>query len=258
MNALSRATPKLLGKTAAVTGASRGIGLAIAQRFASEGAKVILLGRNEQRLLLARNEIAKFSGVEKDKLQLELRLHDVRLSEDWTDLAKAHPNMDILVNCAGVTQASPLPRTHPDTITNILHTNLEGAIFGCKSIGRRMVYNGNFLGNPGGCIINISSLLATKGLSGTSVYAASKAGLLGLTTSLAAEYAPAGVRVNAIVPGYIDTEMTKDLGDLVEKMKIPLGRLGTTEEVADAAMFLATNEYATNCILNLDGGLSAI
>ncbi|KAK0614328.1 hypothetical protein B0T14DRAFT_307588 [Immersiella caudata] len=251
--------PKLLGRTAAVTGASRGIGKAIAMRFAMEGARVLMLGRSQEALIGARDEIKKLSGVQDpSSMRLEAHEHDVRVPENWKYLAKMTPELDILVNCAGITQNSLLARTDPKPMEDILATNLQGAIYGCKWIGRQMMRNCRSTDGYTSCIINVSSLLAFKGVAGTSVYAASKAGLLGLTTSLAAEYAPAGVRVNAIVPGYIATDMTKDLGNLVAKMKIPLNRLGTPDEVADAALFLAANDYASNCILNLDGGLSAV
>ncbi|KAK4455230.1 hypothetical protein QBC34DRAFT_445484 [Podospora aff. communis PSN243] len=249
------AGPRLLGRTAVITGASRGIGKAISMRFAMEGARVLMLGRSQEGLNDARNDINKLFGTQDtSSLRLDAQVHDVRIPENWKYLTRSTPNIDILVNCAGITQNSLLATTDLKPIEDILATNLQGAIYGCKWVGRQMIRNKKTNGQTS-CIINISSLLASKGVSGTSVYAASKAGLLGLTTSLAAEYAPAGVRVNAVVPGYIGTDMTKDL---VSKMMIPLGRLGTPMEVADAALFLATNEYATNCILNLDGGLSAV
>lgn len=107
-------------------------------------------------------------------------------------------------------------------------------------------------------IINLSSLLGVRGGHGAVAYAASKAGVLGFTRALATEYATHKVRVNAIVPGYIETDMTKDLDAQGLMGRIPLGRFGTSEEVAHAALFLAENQYAHNCVLNLDGGLSAI
>ncbi|KAB8293914.1 hypothetical protein EYC80_009387 [Monilinia laxa] len=112
-----------------------------------------------------------------------------------------------------------------------------------------------------GCIINISSLLGIKGGRGSAAYAASKAGVLGLTRALAAEMGGSGIRVNAIVPGYIETDMTRAMTDIARKEAlnaIPLSRFGDASEIADAAVFLATNKYANNCVLNLDGGLSAV
>ncbi|KAI9828150.1 MAG: hypothetical protein M1832_003677 [Thelocarpon impressellum] len=112
-----------------------------------------------------------------------------------------------------------------------------------------------------GVIVNVSSLLGVKGGMGSSAYAASKAGVLGLTRSLAAELGPSGIRVNALVPGYVDTKMTADMSPPARTQAldaIPMRRFGTPEEMADAAVFLATNAYANNCLLNLDGGLSAV
>ncbi|CAD6447496.1 98b5c0d1-435d-4f2c-b312-9ccb5e36a095 [Sclerotinia trifoliorum] len=130
-----------------------------------------------------------------------------------------------------------------------------GTIWGCKIIGKDM------LRRREGCIINISSLLGIKGGRGSAAYAASKAGVLGLTRALAAEMGSAGIRVNAIVPGYIETDMTRAMTDLARKEAlnaIPLSRFGEVTEIADAAVFLAANKYANNCVLNLDGGLSAM
>jgi len=117
-----------------------------------------------------------------------------------------------------------------------------------------------FLRRKKGVIINISSLLALKGCPGSTIYSASKAGILGLTRSLAAEVGGSGIRVNAIVPGYIETDMTDAMSTTASTsatQAIPLRRFGKPSEIAEAALFLATNEYANNCVLNLDGGLSA-
>ncbi|KAK3937334.1 hypothetical protein QBC46DRAFT_12019 [Diplogelasinospora grovesii] len=247
----------LIGKTCAITGAASGIGFAIAQRFAQEGAKVVLLGRNASRLEAALSRITNSSpsspGTSSPDPSHVYISHDVRTPESWTTLTTSHPKINVLVNCAGITQESLLVKTSSQSISDILTTNLEGAVLGCKIIGKSMIRQ-----KTPACIINVSSLLALKGGVGTSVYAASKAGLLGLTTSLANEYGRHGIRVNAILPGYIDTDMTNNLATdqrLIDK--IPLQRFGTAAEVADAAAFLAKNPYANNCMVNLDGGLSA-
>ncbi|KAK0634564.1 hypothetical protein B0T17DRAFT_484417 [Bombardia bombarda] len=268
----------LAGRTAAITGGSRGIGLAIASWFAREGAKVVLLGRDKSTLEHALGGLSGSGAVEVSSSRRERNtishqrqehaffVHDVRDAKSWTEVAVAHvrlcsPNIDILVNCAGVSQSSLLVKTSPADVEDILATNLQGAIWGCKVIGRQMIAGSRRQkqsGDPSSrCIINVSSLLAHKGIVGTSVYAASKAGLLGLTTSLAQEYGAHSIRVNAIVPGYITSDMTKDAGTAELIKKIPLNRFGTPDEIADAALFLARNPYANNCILNLDGGLSA-
>ncbi|KAK3344273.1 hypothetical protein B0T25DRAFT_585075 [Lasiosphaeria hispida] len=242
----------LAGKFAAVTGAGSGIGFAIASRFAREGARVLLLGRDESRLQQALERI-KNESHESKGIAHSIFPHDVRELQSWTDLIANHPDIDVLVNCAGVTQSSLLVRTSPSTVEDILATNLHGAIWGCKVIGRAMIRR-----RQGGCIINVSSLLAAKSATGTAVYSASKAGLIGLTTSLAQEYGVLhGIRVNAILPGYISTNMTRSLEEEALIKKIPARRFGTPDEVADAAAFLVKNQYANNCKINLDGGLSA-
>jgi len=258
----------LAGRTAAITGATGGIGFAIASRFAKEGARVVLLGRDNTKLEQALNKIQAAGPQQQHTFHVQRSITEL---SSWTEFAKNSPKIDILVNCAGVTQSALLARTSEDAINNILDTNLKSTVLGCKAIGQHMIKSRKSAGvksadtdidsttpenNNDRCIINVSSLLAYKGTMGTSVYAASKAGILGLTTSLALEYGSFGIRVNAIVPGYISTPMTSDLPESLQS-KIPLGRFGTADEVADAAAFLARNPYANNCILNLDGGLSA-
>ncbi|RHZ45655.1 SDR family NAD(P)-dependent oxidoreductase [Aspergillus thermomutatus] len=182
--------------------------------------------------------------------------------------------VDILVNAAGISISNILAKIEPDDISRVLRTNLEGAMLASRALVRasirsRMKNRGTSsipeTPVPSKCIINISSLLAIKGGTGAVPYAASKAGILGLTRSLAVEAAHSvrgvAVRSNAIVPGYIQTPMIADFSDgETSRLKdsVPLRRFGTPHEVADAAVFLAQNEYANNCVLNLDGGLSAI
>ncbi|TKA75109.1 hypothetical protein B0A49_02384 [Cryomyces minteri] len=184
-------------------------------------------------------------------------------------------DVDVLVNAAGITNSSLLMRADPGKLEEVVQTNLMGTIWASRSLAKRMLVKrksdrptvtGNesldptFGNRRGGCIINVSSLLGVSGGKGAAAYAASKAGVLGLTRALAAELGPAGIRVNAIVPGYIDTDMTSGMSpETRQKLtdSIPLKRFGTPEEVAEAAVFLATNEYASNCTINLDGGLSA-
>jgi len=173
---------------------------------------------------------------------------------------KEMKDVDILVNAAGVAHASLLVTTSPDVVENVLGTNLRGTIWGCQAVAKTMLLQKREA-NDTGCIINVSSLLAVKGGRGSMVYAASKAGVLGLTRSLAAELAPSNIRVNAIVPGYIATRMVEDMTEVARSEaleSIPQKRFGTSDEVAQAAVFLATNQYANNCVLNLDGGLSAV
>lgn len=154
-------------------------------------------------------------------------------------------------------------RTGEEEMTNMIALNLTAAMMGTRYLLRHGYLRGDKGGEDNGVgftpsIINVSSLLGLSGGFGSVTYAASKAGLLGFTRALATEYASHRVRVNAIVPGYIKTDMTKDLNSGQLKQRIPLERFGTPEEVASAALFLAENGYAHNCVLGLDGGLSAV
>ncbi|KAJ5811387.1 hypothetical protein N7474_007688 [Penicillium riverlandense] len=307
--ATSSFTParRLSGRRCMITGGTSGIGFAIAARFLQEGAATVtLVGRSKERLLEAAKRLGSSndtvpetsedngevatrapeedkqedSGVDSNSTlqvsdQIRLLVGDVSEAGSWMrELESEMGNIDILVNAAGISTSSILPRTELSDISRILRTNLEGAILTSRaflraSIRSRVRDNRNDsteTKKPASkCIINVSSLLALKSGSGAVPYAASKAGLLGLTRSVAVETSASlkdlAFRSNAIVPGYIDTPMLVDFtpGE-VSRLKdlIPLHRFGDPSEVADAAVFLAQNEYANNCVLNLDGGLSAV
>ncbi|KAJ5650437.1 uncharacterized protein N7484_004160 [Penicillium longicatenatum] len=259
---------RLSGRTCMITGGTSGIGFAIAERFLQEGASsIILVGRSRERL-----EAAATNLRSSDKVQL--LVGDVAEAGTWMrELEKQMTNVDILVNAAGISVTNILPRSELEDISKILRTNLEGAILTSRALMRAAirsrVRNRNAAEGEkkpsSRCIINISSLLALKSGTGAVPYAASKAGLLGLTRSLAVEASASlkdvVIRSNAILPGYIETPMIADftsgeVGRLNDS--IPLHRFGKPSEVADAAVFLAQNEYANNCVLNLDGGLSAV
>ncbi|KAF2032509.1 3-oxoacyl-reductase [Setomelanomma holmii] len=171
--------------------------------------------------------------------------------------------IDVLVNCAGVSQSTLFIKTREEDIDNIVNTNLSAMMIGTRFLFRHGYLQGASEPKQKGdksspVIINISSLLGLSGGHGAVAYAASKAGVLGFTRALASEYASHRVRVNAIVPGYVTSDMTKALNEEQLRQRIPLGRFGTPEEIAQAALFLAQNEYAHNCVVNLDGGLSAV
>ncbi|KAI0556108.1 hypothetical protein F4679DRAFT_18212 [Xylaria curta] len=238
------------GKRCVITGGSRGIGLAIAKAFAYRAASCILVGRHEESLKTAVKSLCSTKPLQKHSC----RAFDVSDPKGWEELMRKGESkpIDILVNAAGISQNSFLLHTSETELDKVLDVNLKGTILGCKSVIPSMMKRRT------GCIINISSLLATHSGRGASVYAASKAGVIGLTRSLAWEVGRFNVRANVIQPGYIQTDMTKGMnkdGDLAAL--IPMGRLGEATEVAEAALFLATNTYAHNCVLNIDGGLSA-
>ncbi|KAI1337661.1 NAD(P)-binding protein [Xylariaceae sp. FL0016] len=244
----------LAGKHCIITGGSRGIGLAIASLFASEGAVITLVGRNGDALARAAETLKHRTSSQDHARQHNVHAMDVASSDGWSSLLDAtqKKNVDVLVNAAGVAQNSFLFKTTPADIDSLVDINLKGTIRGCHAVIPKMMKQ------KSGCIINISSLLATHAGKGASIYAASKAGIVGLTRSLAWEVGRFGIRANVLLPGYIQTDMTKDMdakGQL--SATIPIGRLGLANEVAEAAAFLAKNTYAHNCVLNIDGGLSA-
>ncbi|KXJ96430.1 hypothetical protein Micbo1qcDRAFT_229345 [Microdochium bolleyi] len=252
----------IAGKRCLITGGSRGIGLAIAQLFAREGASITLVGRNTDTLTQAVGTLHHDQqGIDKSSPSHAFLAFDVSDAQAWqhhvrepASASSSGAGYDILVNAAGVTQNSLLASTRTEDVRSLLDINLLGTILGCQAVVPRMIKR-----RKGGCIINVSSLLAVQGGKGASVYAASKAGIVGLTRSLAAENGRFQIRTNVLLPGYIDTEMTKGMNTKDQiSSQIPLGRLGRVEEVADAAAFLAKNPYAHNCVLNLDGGLSGV
>ncbi|KAI9787153.1 MAG: hypothetical protein M1839_003388 [Geoglossum umbratile] len=239
------------GKKCVVTGASRGIGLAIARRFACEGADTVLVGRDDATLQKAVEQVQ--SECEGHGSHIA-RAGDVAQRQFWEDLQQELKTTDILVNAAGISHPSLLASMDPKAAHQTIQTNLMGTIWGCQVLAKGM------LDQQSGCIINVSSIIGLKGGRWNSVYAASKAGIIALTRSLAGEIGYSGVRVNALLPGYIDTQLLKGLSPEIRKQLIdavPTSRFGTVEEVADAAYFLAANAYANNCVLNLDGGASA-
>lgn len=279
-----------------ITGGTSGIGFAIAERFLQEGAStIVLVGRSQTRLEEAATKLESLAvtlselggsndevatrAPEEDNQQstqgkIRLLVGDVSNAGTWMrELEKEMANVDILVNAAGISISNILPRSELEDISTTLRTNLEGAILTSRALMRASIRSrirnrsdpAAGTKPPSKCIINISSLLALKGGTGAVPYAASKAGLLGLTRSLAVEASASMkdivIRSNAIVPGYIETPMVADFTPgATSRLKdlIPLHRFGDPREIADAAVFLAQNEYANNCVLNLDGGLSAV
>jgi 3-oxoacyl-[acyl-carrier protein] reductase len=243
----------LSGKVALVTGGSRGIGRSIAEVLARAGAHVAVnyrSGKQAAEETLAAIEAAGGAG--------EILGFDVGEAEAVDaairDLSKRHGRLDILVNNAGIAVDQLLMRVKEEELARTWATNVNGAIWCAKAAIRPMMRG------KSGRIINLSSVVAEAGNPGQAVYSSSKAALIGLTKTLAKEYASRGVTVNAVAPGYIATDMTADLSDDVTKMimeSTPLGRVGRPEEVAAAVLYLASDEaaYVTGQVLRVNGGM---
>mgnify|MGYP001363139500 FL=1 len=242
----------LSGKVALVTGASRGIGCSIAKILAENGAHVVCISRNVSDVQSVADEITAAGG------SATAVACDISDSDNVTKLIKetvvTHNHLDILVNNAGVTRDNLLMRMSEDDWNTVLNINLKAAFIAIKAAARTMMKQRN------GRIINISSVVGLMGNAGQVNYAASKAGLIGLTKSTARELASRGITANCIAPGYVATDMTKELGDEVQQSlneKIPLGRMGQVEDIAYAVAFLASDEaeYITGQTLAIDGGM---
>jgi 3-oxoacyl-[acyl-carrier protein] reductase len=242
----------LSGKVALVTGASRGIGCSIAKILAENGAHVVCISRNVSDVQSVADEITAAGG------SATAVACDISDSDNVTKLIKetvvTHNHLDILVNNAGVTRDNLLMRMSEDDWNTVLNINLKAAFIAIKAAARAMIKQRK------GRIINISSIVGLMGNAGQVNYAASKAGLIGLTKSTARELAPRGITANCIAPGYIATDMTNELGNEVQQSlneKIPLGRIGQVEDIAYAVTFLASDEaeYITGQTLTIDGGM---
>jgi len=245
----------LTDKVAIVTGASRGIGEAIAKQLSSCGAKIILIARNSDQLVAVKETIISNGGIAESMAGDVSNLNSI--SEIVTNTIDKWGQIDILVNNAGITRDNIIMRMKEDDWDSVMNINLKGCFNGIKSVARPMIKN------KAGRIINITSVIGQIGNAGQSNYAASKAGIMGLTKSMAKELGSRNITVNAVAPGYITTDMTNELNDEVkEQMKssIPLGRLGTPDDVANLVCFLASDEagYITGQTFNVDGGMVMI
>ncbi len=244
---------KLEGKVAIVTGASRGIGRDIALLFAREGAKLTLTARNEELLRSLAEEIRHAGGEEPFCFPLDVK--DSEKVDEMTDKTlDKFGRVDILVNNAGVTRDGLLLRMSDEDWDEVLDTNLKGAFHCLRAVAKPMMRQ------RAGRIINMASVIGLIGNAGQANYAASKAGLIALTRSAAKELGSRNILVNAIAPGFIDTEMTRTLGDEVKKTilrSIPVGFFGKSIDVAKAALFLAMDDssFITGQVITVDGGM---
>lgn len=241
---------ELRRKTAVVTGASRGIGEAIALKLASLGANIAAVcskdaGGAEKVCCVCRDEY----GVSARTYLCDVSDFDAA-KEAVRQIKSDFGSIDILINNAGVTRDGLLAFMSRESFERVLDVNLKGAF----NMTRHCV--SSFMRARSGCIINVSSASGIMGNAGQSNYSASKAGLIGFTKSVSRELAPYGVRCNAIAPGFIETDMTEGLKKDELLKLIPLGRMGSPGDVADAAAFLVCAEYITGEVLKIDGGLA--
>ena len=243
----------LKGKTAIVTGGVRGIGKAIALAFAENGANVALCYRgNEDAAKITEEEIKKLQG---NVILFKGDVKDANFAKEVVVATKeAFGSIDILVNNAGITRDKLLLRMNEEDFTEVIDTNLTGSFNFLKACAEVMVKQRY------GRIINLSSIVGVNGNAGQSNYSASKAGIIGLTKSAAKELGRRGITVNAIAPGFIETDMTDVLTEIQKTAllnEIPMGRVGTTKDIAGLALFLASEEanYITGQVIGVDGGM---
>lgn len=243
----------LTGKVALVTGASRGIGREIALTLAGYGAKVVVnYNGSREKAMEVVEEIAQ-AGGEAVAIQASVAGEEacVKLVEETLAI---YGKVDILVNNAGITKDNLMMKISESDLDAVIDTNLKGTFFMMKHLYR------NFLKLRSGRIINLTSVTALLGNAGQSNYAASKAGVIGLTKSVARELAARGVTVNAVAPGFIDTDMTQAMTEEAKEacvVQIPLRRIGNTKDVAEVVAFLAGDKasYITGQVISVDGGM---
>lgn len=244
---------QLTDQIALVTGASRGIGRACARALSRAGAYVVINYRGNQAAAEESLGAIVEQGGRGESVAFDVAIES-QIDEAVKNIVDRHKKIDIVVNNAGVTIDNLLMRTKPEDWDQVIGTNLKGTVLCTKVVSRHMIRQHY------GRIINLSSVVGQTGNAGQSLYAASKAGIIGFTKAMAREVASRGVTVNAVAPGFIDTDMTARLPEKLREealRAIPLGRFGTGEEVAAAVVFLATPGagYITGQVLGVNGGL---
>lgn len=243
----------LTGKVALVTGAGRGIGREIALMLAKNGAAVIVNYNGSRES--AQEVVAQIEQNGGSAEAMQCNVADFASSEAFAkEILAKYQKVDILVNNAGVTRDNLIMRMSEEDYDTVLDTNLKGAFNMIRQFSRGMVKQRS------GKIINISSVSGVLGNAGQANYAASKAGLIGLTKSVAREFASRGINVNAVAPGFIDTDMTKNMTEEAKKTlnsMIPMGKMGSTKNIADLVLFLAGghSDYITGQVICVDGGM---
>ncbi|XP_004610429.1 3-oxoacyl-[acyl-carrier-protein] reductase [Sorex araneus] len=236
-----------MDRVCAVFGGSRGIGRAVAQLMAQKGYRLAIVARNL--------EVARATAAElgRDHLAFSCDVAKERdVQNTFEDIEKHLGPVNFLVNAAGINRDSLLVRTKTEDMISQLHTNLLGSMLTCKVATKSMIQK------QGGSIVNIGSIIGLKGNAGQTVYSASKGGLVGFSRALAKEVARKKIRVNVVAPGFVHTDMTKDLKEEQLKKNIPLGRFGEPIDVAHAVVFLLESPYITGHVLVVDGGLQLV
>ena len=245
----------LNGQLAVVTGGATGIGRAIADALAEDGATVAIVARNLERAQAAAAEMTAH-GRPAHAYAADVA-DESAVDAAFDAVLKAHGRLDILVNNSGVTRDGLILRMSDAQWNEVVDTNLKGAFHCCRAAARPL------LKQKSGRIVNVSSVVGVMGNPGQANYVASKAGVIGLTKALAREFAPRGVTVNAVAPGFIRTAMTDVLPDAQKEAlnaKIPMGRMGEGEDIGAAVAYLASKEagYVTGQTLHVNGGMAMI
>lgn len=240
---------ELTNKNVFITGSSRGIGWGIAQAFAKAGANIVLNGRK----MISEEKIAEIKAHGANCISVCGDISDFTAAGEMIKQAQEQlGSVDILVNNAGITNDKLLLRMTPEEFDAVIDINLKGTFNMTQKVLKQMMKQRS------GAIINLTSVVGLIGNVGQTNYAASKAGVIGFTKSVAREVAPRGITCNAVAPGFIKTDMTAELNEKVKEQmenQIPLKRFGQTEDVAQAVVFLAQNPYITGQVLKVDGGM---
>lgn len=242
----------LTGKTAIITGASRGIGKEVALLFAKNGADLILISRSEENLSVLKKELITY-GVEVEYFAIDITDAE-KLKEVFLNIKKSKKVIDIVVNNAGIMEDAVLQMVKPESIQNTYATNVFALIDVSKRASKLMLLNKQ------GSIINLTSIIGVEGSKGQSIYSSSKSAVIGFTKSLSKELASFNIRVNGVAPGFIETDMTEGMSEKkYEKnlASIAMGRIGKPIDVANVILFLASDlsEYVTGQIIGVDGGM---
>ncbi|GAB5546561.1 MAG: 3-oxoacyl-[acyl-carrier-protein] reductase [Sandaracinaceae bacterium] len=243
----------LTGKVALVTGGSRGIGRAVCVALAKAGARVIVNYAGNEAAAAETLKLVREAGSDGELLRFDVSDPEA-VDAAIAAAAKRHEGLHILVNNAGIAIDQLLIRIKPEELEKTMAVNVGGALW-CSKAAIRLMMRKRY-----GRVINLTSIVGEAGNAGQAVYSASKAGIIGLTKTLAREYASRGVTVNAVAPGFIETDMTSSLPDKVKEDAIaqtPLGRMGSPEDIAHAVLYLASEEagFITGHVLRVNGGM---